>query len=137
MTKTNSNQPVTAKLLDSALKKAFKLQNKQLDRRFKTIDQRFKTVDQNFKAVDQRFDSLIKQMNSLFRIQKNEFQNLSDKFDKHQQKQDKRYSEMMKHIDGIAGNCKRVDEAQIISAHQIQKHEDRIEKLEDVVFAIA
>ncbi len=50
-------------------------------------------------------------------------------------KMDEKIDRMMEQVVDIAGQFKKFDEERLVLAHRQRNHEDRIEKLEKVVFA--
>ncbi|PIP57367.1 hypothetical protein COX03_03470 [Candidatus Woesebacteria bacterium CG22_combo_CG10-13_8_21_14_all_39_10] len=62
-------------------------------------------------------------------------ENIDNKFDKADAKAEKRHSEVMNHLDGLAKGFKKFDEEQVILSAHSKDHTDRIEKLENTVYA--
>ena len=122
MTKTIKNKST----IDNTILK----QLEKINRKIETLD---KKVDNNTSGLKaSMLQTEVKLTHLDFKIE-----NLESHYKQFEQKMEDRYDKMMNHIDGFAKVYKKVDEDQVFSSHQIKDHEDRIEKLENTVFATA
>ncbi len=120
MTKKTQSQPVSEKFI---LQQFDKLNDK-----IKTLDRRLINNTSGLTSSVLKMEIKLTQLE--FKIE-----NLESDYKKFAIKMEKRFDQVMKHLDGLAGTYKKVDQEQTLLSHKSSEHEERLEKLEQTVFA--
>lgn|SRR3989338_9523458 len=134
MAKTIKSQFSTNKIVIQQLEQLAtfmtKLNNNidKLDKKIKILDKRVLNNTSGLKAS--MLQTEVKLTKLEFKIE-----NIESHQKEFEQKAEDRYGQTITHIDGFAKVFNKADQEQTIISHKQSEHSDRIEKLEEAVFA--
>lgn len=129
---------VTKKYLDIKLS-PFDKKFDSIDKKFDSIDNRFRDIDNRFKEVGNRFDLIDKKLDKTVHYMNLKFDSIEEKLTK-LDTIDERLESIMKTLDWLAGEYKKLDEEHVVGSEQthrlnnkLDNHEGRIFNLEQKV----